>query len=151
MNKSSKLKTGGIVLYFIGLLSGTFYAGCEKVPLVSENRKYFAPWDKLPESEGIKYVDKFVRDNGSDPIYLALISYEDDSDLQKMSDTFGLTQQADLKPPLTFTSVLNPPPSWFPLENADRLYIYPQGSQQYASNMWVDTVGKRIVLERSWW
>ncbi|WP_397568820.1 hypothetical protein [Schlesneria sp. T3-172] len=127
-------------------------AGCGKIPLISENRKNFPPWEKCPEQGGLRYVEKFVRDPGHDPIYLALMSYESDTDLELVVNTFGLIQSSLDKESESRANNLTPKPSWFPLKNAKTLYVFPESfGQGYSSNLWVDPDSKMMLLERTWW
>ena len=125
--------------------------GCGKIPLLSENRKNFAPWEKLPEGNGIHYVEKLTRDPGIDPLYLAKMTYDDDTALQNVIDTFGLVPHVGPDEPSTFTTTLNPVPTWFPLQNVTVVYVFPPGSHEYVSNLWVDNDSKTMILERTWW
>jgi hypothetical protein len=125
--------------------------GCEGMPLFNENRQNFPPWEKLPEGGGITYVEKFTHDPGLDPIYLALIKYEDDAALAKAIDTFGLIQHSTLDAPTTFAEVLDNKPSWFPLKKVTHLYVFPEGTHEYVANLWVNADEKTMIIERSWW
>lgn len=124
--------------------------GCGKLPLISENRKNFAPWEKCPEQGGIRYIEKYVRDPGHDPIYLALIKYESDADLTLVVQTFGLNISTTPKRLTSYAASLKSPPSWFPLKDAKDVYAYPSSDDGYTSNLWVDTDKKVMILERSW-
>lgn len=129
-------------------------AGCGKIPLISENRDGFPPWEKLPESNGIKYLNKFTHDPGTDPIYLARISYKDEAALQLVIDTFALVPVDDDGQVSSFAEVLaykGETPNWFPLDGVTETYVFPPGEQEYVSNLWVDSDEKVMILERSWW
>ena len=128
-------------------------AGCGKIPLISPNRKNFAPWEKLPEGNGIRYVEKFARDPGIDPLYLAKMTYDDDTALQLVLDSFGLVPRDDTHGESTFTTTLrDPQPSWFPLNGVTHVYVYPsKPDEEYVSNLWVNADEKVMILERTWW
>jgi len=127
-------------------------AGCGKVPLLSENRENFAPWEKLPEGNGITYVEKFTRDPGIDPIYLAKIRYADDAAMWRVITTFGLVACEDTREVSSFAESLGKDkPHWFPLEDVTAIYVYPDGDHEYVANLWVNAHEKLMVLERSWW
>lgn len=146
MKLSSRIQLA-IVVALLGTL------GCGKIPLLSENRKNFPPWEKLPEGNGIHYVEKLTRDPGIDPIYLAKMTYEDDAALERVIQTFGLIPHQGPDEPSTFTTLLKPVPPWFPLTKVTQVYVYVfEGeSQDYVANLWVDRDSKTMILERSWW
>jgi hypothetical protein len=126
--------------------------GCGQLPLVSENRKNFAPWEKLPEGNGVRYLEKLIRDPGHDPLYLAKISYDDEAALQKVLDTFGLVPDDSVGEPSTWTGTLDPPPKWFPLPRVTNRYVFPiVPEHDYVSNLWVDKDSRTAILERTWW
>lgn len=126
-------------------------SGCGKIPLLSENRKSFPPWEKLPDGNGIHYVEKLTRDPGIDPLYLAKLTYDDDAALQKIIDTFGFVPHDGIEEPSTFTTTLNPQPNWFPLPTVTDLYVFPSGQHEYVANLWVDKESKTAIIERTWW
>jgi hypothetical protein len=140
---------------FISLVLGVLLValgGCGTVPGISENRKNFAPWDKLPQGDGITYLAKYELDPGIDPIYLAKIQYSDDVALQKVLDTFGLVSHEASTPPDSFVSVLKNPPAWYPLQKVTQIFAYPQSSSvDYVANLWVNADEHTAILERSWW
>ena len=128
-------------------------SGCGKIPLISPNRKNFPPWEKLPEGNGIRYVEKLTRDPGIDPLYLAKMIYDDDTALQLVLDTFGLVPRDDAHDDSTFTTTLgDSQPSWFPLDGVTHVYVYPsKPNEEYVSNLWVNADEKVMILERTWW
>lgn len=126
-------------------------SGCGKIPLLSENRKSFPPWEKLPDGNGIHYVERLTRDPGIDPLYLAKLTYDDDTALQKIIDTFGFVPHDGIGEPSTFTTTLNPQPNWFPLPTVTDLYVFPSGQHEYVANLWVDKESKTAIIERTWW
>ena len=128
-------------------------AGCGKIPIISPNRKNFPPWEKLPEGNGVCYIEKLTRDSGIDPLYLAKMTYDDDSALQLVLDTFGLVPRDDTHDDSTFTTTLNDSqPAWFPLEGVTHVYVYPaKHNEEYVSNLWVNADEKTMILERTWW
>ena len=121
------------------------------MPVFSENRKNFAPWEKLPEGNGITYLAKFKHDPGIDPIYLAKIKYQDEAALQKVIDTFGLVLHETGDPPSSFVDVLKDKPSWFPLQHVTKIYACPQSEHDYVANVWIDADERTLIIERSWW
>ena len=129
------------------------FTGCGKIPLISPNRKNFPPWEKLPEGNGIRYIDRFTRDSGIDPLYLAKMSYDDDAALQLVIETFGLVPRDETHGDLTFTTTLgDSKPPWFPLQGVTDVYVYPsRDGEEYVSNLWVDSNNKVMILERTWW
>ena len=137
----------------IGGLIAVLTIGCSDVPLFSENRVNFPPWEKLPEQEGINYLQKRVVDAGIDPHYLALIEYGDDADLQLVLDTFMLVP-LDGEPNSSFVDAIGAP-SWFPLEGTTQTFCYRNGPGeedfQYVSNLWVNPDENLMILERTWW
>lgn len=137
------------IWFICGLLLCTL--GCGKIPLLSENREGFPPWEKLPEGNGIHYVEKFTRDPGTDPLYLAKMTYADDAALRTVIHTFELVPHEGPDRPSTFTTTLDPAPPWFPLKNVTDIYAFPSGTNEYVSNLWVDRQSKVIILERTWW
>jgi hypothetical protein len=145
---SSSTTRWTLIVGHILLLSSS---GCGKTPLLSENRKNFPPWEKLPEGNGIHYVDKLTRDPGIDPLYLAKLTYHDEAALQKIIDTFGLVPHNGTDEPSTFTTTLNPPPTWFPLQTVTDRYVFPPGQHEYVANLWVDKESKTAIIERTWW
>jgi len=127
-------------------------AGCGKVPLLSENRENFAPWEKLPEGNGITYLEKFTRDPGIDPIYLAKMRYADEAAMQRVISTFGLVACESPRDVASFAEALGKEkPRWFPLEGVTAIYVYPGDGREYVSNLWVDAKERVMILERSWW
>lgn len=137
------------IWFLCGVLLCIF--GCGKIPLLSENRKDFAPWEKLPEGKGIHYVEKFSHAPGTDPFYLAKMRYDDDAALQTVIATFGLVPHQGPDEPSTFTRLLSPAPPWFPLKNVTDVYIFPAGQHEFVSNLWLDKKAKTMILERTWW
>ncbi|MCA9199473.1 MAG: hypothetical protein KDA87_18130 [Planctomycetales bacterium] len=128
-------------------------SGCGKIPLISPNRKNFPPWEKLPEGNGIRYVEKLTRDPGIDPFYLAKMTYHDGDALQLVLDTFGLVPRDETHDASTFTSTLGDSlPAWFPLDGVTHVYVYPsKPNEEYVSNLWVNADEKIMILERAWW
>ena len=125
--------------------------GCGKLPLLSENRKNFPPWERLPDGGGITYLEKFTYDPGHDPIYLAKIEYQDSTDIQRFAKEFGLVPYTSLEQPHSFIGVLESPPIWFPLEKVTSHYFFPSEQEHYVANLWVNEVEKVMIIERSWW
>lgn len=125
--------------------------GCGRTPVLSENRTNFPPWEKLPEGNGIHYVEKLTRDPGIDPLYLCKMTYDDDSALQNVISTFGLIPHQGPDEPATFTTTLDPAPTWFPLHKFTDQYVFPQGRHEYVANLWIDKESKTMILERAWW
>ncbi len=128
-------------------------SGCGKIPLISPNRKNFPPWEKLPEGNGIRYVEKLTRDPGIDPLYLAKMTYEADAALRLVLDRFGLVVRKDAHAGSTFTGTLGESqPDWFPLDSVTHVYVYPsRPGEEYVSNLWVNADEKVMILERTWW
>lgn len=126
-------------------------SSCGKIPLLSENRKNFPPWEKLPDGNGIHYIEKLTRDPGIDPLYLAKLTYDDDAALQRIIDTFGFVHHDGAKNPSTYTTTLDPKPSWFPLPSVTDHYVFPSGEHEYVANLWVDKKSKTAIIERTWW
>jgi hypothetical protein len=126
--------------------------GCGKIPLISENRQNFPPWEKLPEGNGITYLEKFTFDPGTDPIYLAKMHYDDDASLQRVITTFGLVPRDNTNQVSSFAETLGEKkPRWFPLEGITHIYVFPAGDHEYVANLWVDAKHRIMILERSWW
>lgn len=125
--------------------------GCSGYPLISPNREGFAPWDKLPEGDGITYVNKYTHDPGIDPLYLALFRYADDAALQRAVQTFGLVPLANGEDSPTFTTTMPEMLSWFPLANVTERYVVPDDDVAYVANIWVDSMQNLAVIERTWW
>lgn len=125
--------------------------GCGKLPLLSENRVGFAPWDRLPGNGGIHYVARFAHDVGHDPTYLAIIKFDSEPDLQRIVSEFELEQLPVLEPELSFGN-LKPAPHWFAAKHCTRLYVFPRFIQtRCVTNLWVDDAGNFAVIERSWY
>jgi hypothetical protein len=142
----------GSLFISIALLLVLVLNGCERIPLISENRKDFAPWEKLPEGNGITYLQKFTRDPGTDPIYLAKMKYDDDVALQLVVKTFRLIPVDDKNGVSSFAECLgDEKPAWFPLDGVTDIYIYPSGTGEYVSSLWVNRNAHEMILERSWW
>ena len=144
MKFTSPIQTAFVVLLLCVL-------GCGKIPALSENRKNFPPWEKLPEGNGIHYVEKLTRDPGIDPLYLAKMTYANEAALENVIRTFGLVAHQGPDEPSTFTTTLNPAPKWFPLNKVTDVYAFPPGSDEYVANLWVDKESKTMILERTWW
>jgi hypothetical protein len=125
--------------------------GCGKIPIFSPNRKNLAPWDSLPEGNGISYVEKFVDDPGRDPLYLAKIKYEDAAALQRVIAHFGLELDPTLEPPSSRAGNRKATPPWYPLINATHLYVYTDDwGGNYIGTLWVNENEKTMIIERSW-
>jgi hypothetical protein len=141
-----------ILIGLVVAVAVTSIGGCGKTPLISENRKNFAPWDKLPDGDGITYLAKYEHDPGHDPIYLAKFRYADDIALQKVIDTFGLVSHGAGAPPDSFVTVLESPPAWYPLQKVTQVFVFPQiSSEDYVANLWVNADERTAIIERSWW
>ncbi len=86
-------------------------------------------------------------------MYLAEISYTDQADFDRVIDTFNLVPEDERNQVLTFTNTHGKNlPSWFTLEGITQIYVFPAGHQyDYASNLWVNTDKKIMILERTWW
>lgn len=141
------------LIMLISLFFVTF-AGCGKIPLISPNRKDFPPWEKLPEGNGVTYLEKFTYDPGIDPVYLAKMRYDDHAALQLVIDTFGLVPRDDINEVSSFAEILgDEKPRWFPLDDVTDIYVYPSGEDEfeYVSNLWINATEKVMILERSWW
>ena len=130
-----------------------FITGCGEIPGISENRKNFAPWEKLPEGNGITYVETFTQDPGIDRIYLAKMAFEDEAALQTVINTFGLVPHDNEDDVESFAGVFKDnQPEWFPLRDVTDVYVFPsQYGQEYVANLWVDANNKVMILERTWW
>jgi hypothetical protein len=130
--------------------------GCT-FPLFNPNREGYAPWEKLPDGDGITWINKYSHDPGIDPLYLASFRYDDDAALQRVVDTFGLSPLPENTDVATFTSTLPEPIEWFPLPNVTATFVfgdsnsYPGGTREYVSNLWVDSSQKIAIIERTWW
>lgn len=134
------------------LLLTILLIGCGRVPKISENHKGLPPWEKLPEGNGITYLEKFTHDPGMEPFYLAKMKYNDDADLQRVISTFSLEAHSSLEPPNSQVKSRTKALSWYPLRNVTRLYIYPNGNQdQYILNLWVNEDEHTMIVERSWY
>jgi hypothetical protein len=125
--------------------------GCGRIPILSENRENFAPWEKLPDGNGIKYIEKFTRDPGVDPLYLAKISYDDQTALRLVVDTFDLVAGDKQNVISSFAESMREKPAWFPLEGVTAIYVYPKSDHEYVANLWVNTDAQIMILERAWW
>ena len=130
--------------------------GCS-FPLINPNREGFAPWEKLPDGNGITWINKYSHDPGIDPLYLASFRYDDDVALQLVIDTFGLSPRPENTEVATFTDTIPDSISWFPLTNVTSTFVfsgsssYPGGTREYVSNLWVDASQKVAIVERTWW
>lgn len=128
----------------------TMCVGCGRLPLVSENREGFAPWERFPPQAGFRYLDTYVHDAGHDPTYLALIDFDSDADLQKIVREFDLEESTATEPEISFAT-LKSPPKWFNEKHCTKLFVCPACKQtRCAINLWVDTSRNIAVLERSW-
>ena len=138
------------LVYCVGVLA--IAVGCGQLPFSSGNRHNFAPWDRLPESDGIVYVEKFVSDPGpghSPIVYLAKIKYETDADVQKVVEEFDLLPCDKLRAETSFARSTSTPPKWFPLSGVTVLYS-SQTDPAYVANLWVDKEERVMIIERSW-
>lgn len=120
--------------------------------MISPNRKNFAPWEKLPAGNGVSYLEKY-EGAGIDPMYLAMMSYEDHDALRLVIETFGLVPQDEGNRVSTFTNTLGDrTPEWFSPELATEIYVFPAGFKEgYVSNLWINTNNRTMILERTWW
>ncbi|WP_162273284.1 hypothetical protein, partial [Rubripirellula obstinata] len=130
--------------------------GCS-FPLLNPNREGFAPWEKLPDGNGITWVNKYVHDPGIDPLYLASFRFDDETALQLVVKTFGLSPLPADTDVATFTETMPDSIDWFPLPNVSSTYVfadsnsYRGGNREYASNLWVDSTQNLAIIERTWW
>ncbi|QDT03255.1 hypothetical protein K227x_16370 [Rubripirellula lacrimiformis] len=130
---------------------------CSGIPLLSPNREGMAPWDKLPDGNGIAWIHQYTHDPGIDPLYLACFQYENDAALQRVVDTFTLEPLPDETDVATFTDTMPDPIDWFPLDHVTATYVfggssaYPGGDREYVANLWVDSTKHIAIIERTWW
>ena len=125
--------------------------GCSGHPLISPNREGFPPWEKMPDGNGITYVNKYTHDPGIDPLYLASFRYDDDAALERAVNTFGLVLLPDGEDAPTFTTTMPDALSWFPLTNVTGRYVHPDDDTDYVANLWVDSNQNLAVIECTWW
>ncbi|TWT78681.1 hypothetical protein CA13_00770 [Planctomycetes bacterium CA13] len=124
---------------------------CSGVPLISPNREGFPPWEKILDGNGITWINKYTHDPGIDPLYLGSFRYDDDDALQRVIDTFGLEPYSGDDEVPTFTGTVPDPVPWFPLQNVDSIYSYPDADVEYVANVWVDAEQNVAIIERTWW
>lgn len=140
--------------YFAALLASILFGvsiGCGGQPLIAPSRVGFPPWEKLPDGNGITYVNKYTHDVGIDPLYLASFQYDDDAALERVIQTFGLVLLPDGEDATTFTTTMPDAVQWFPLTNVTERYVYPDDNVEYVANIWVDSTQKLAIIERTWW
>ena len=129
-----------------------FLAGCGGNPAQFGSRAGFPPWEKLPEGNGIHYLEKYTRDHLLDPLYLAKFSYDDEAALANVINTFQLVPHDGQAKVSTFTGTITPSLNWFPLPKVTEIYVYPENEDhEYVSTLWVDTKNQVAVIERTWW
>ncbi len=131
------------------LLISLSISGCGNLALTGPDRKNTAPWERLPEGNGICYVEKLTHDPAVDPLYLAKMTYDDVEALQLVLDTFGLVPRNEKDDESTFTTMLDDSqPTWFPLTEVTDIYVYPaRHDEDYVSNLWVNADEKVMILE----
>ena len=61
-------------------------AGCNH-PLGTPDLTGFAPWERLPDGNGITYVHQFRTGHSMNPTFLALFEYSSDQALKRAVDT----------------------------------------------------------------
>ena len=145
-DESDKLK-----LFIITAVACLLFFGCNH-PLGTPDLTGFAPWERLPDGDGITYVHKFRTGHSMNPTFLAMFRYENAESLTDAVDVFQLVPLADGDKLDTWTANLKSKPDWFPIENASMVFEFPKHTKHgYMSNLWVDENKKLAVIERTWY
>lgn len=121
--------------------------GCNH-PLGNPDMTGFAPWERLPEGNGITYLETAKAGRGRIPTLIALFKYDSDDALQLAVSEFELEidDSADKE-----VAVFKADDSKFVLVAVATVYHYPTEKDGHACRMWVDSDRKQAIIERMWW
>ena len=123
------------------------------MPCYRKTARILRPGRNCPPGMGSLTLEKFTRDPGIDPIYLAKMSYADDAVLDRVIDTFGLVPTDTEDCVSSFATELPDDirPNWFVLDGYTDVYVFPSGEHEYVCNLWVNPATRLMIIERSWW
>lgn len=142
------------------VLAIAVFMGCGPIPKVREDHTGLAPWESFPEDASIRYLEKLVDDPGMEPRYVALIEYDNDSDVGRYVEHFRLAQRDTPKGTTELSGVqrqlgkFQEVPGefeWLSTEGMNRLYTYKYHDICYEASLWVDTENKKMLFERCWY
>ena len=125
-----------------------FLAGCN-TPLSPQDLAGLAPWERLPDGDGITYIAKARGGRQRIPTLAALVQYSDDHALRLIVNEFGLiAAKVENAQAVTLFEIDN---EQIALSNVSERYEYPQLEDGYSCSLWVDTQNKRAIIQRMWW
>lgn len=148
---STKRSSNAHLLVLIALAA---FPGCDiSIPVIDSNQDNLAPWTTIPESSGLRYLEKY-RLTGMEPRFLAKAEFSKSSDIDQFIDYFQL-KKVDLinsSWPPSFDA------SGFTLDCDTDMYSasvpekkdFDSNGTAIVVNLWVDQVSKVLIIEKSW-
>jgi len=128
--------------------------GCDlSIPAIDSNQDNLAPWTKIPETGGLRYIEKY-RQAGMEPRFFAKARFATLSDIDTFIDHFKLNKVEAINSswPSTFDA------SGFNLDSETTMYTasvrekkdFDPNGTAIVVNLWVDQVNNVLIIERSW-
>ena len=142
---STKLSSCARVLLLVTLAASI---GCDiSIPGIDSNQDNLAPWTKIPESGGLRYLEKY-RLTGMEPRFLAKAQFSGSGDIDQFIDYFQLKKVDSIKSnwPSTFDS------GGFVFSPGNELYSasVSYNTETITVNLWVDRTNNILIVERTW-
>ena len=81
--------TACLALFVFAAASISQFSGCNH-PLGTPDMTGFAPWEHIPEGDGIRYIETAKAGHSRMPTLVALFEYKDQDSLSRMIDEFQL-------------------------------------------------------------